>query len=441
MPTEEEIAAAAAAEGAAKPATVTLVEVESMEDILGIPGVSNVMVPEKKPNTIFSKGEKTDMSFIDNPNDDNAEGKELGPDGKPIISTAKAAAILDNITAPVTDDDDDANAGEGDDKTKGGRPKTDKSALVEFTQKWITDKKLKPFTNDEGVEEDITKYSVKDFEELFEANFNEGKTQTKKEAWTEFFNQLPPEMKALHKYVADGGTDMKTIFRALSTVEEARSLDVENPEDQEQIARQYLRATSPGLDEEDIDEQIATWKDKEELAGKVAKFKPRLDQMGQQQVAQQVQKQEQLRKQQQERAAEYMDSVFDVLDPGELNGLKLDKKTQSMLYAGLIQPNYPSLSGKNTNMLGHLLEKYQFVEPNHALIAEALWLLSNPEEYRNKVREAAKKEATEKTVRMLKTEEQNRTASGNNSNTDDDAKRTPKDQGLKRNNANFFKRG
>ena len=28
-----------------------------------------------------------------------------------------------------------------------------------------------------------------------------------------------------------------------------------------------------------------------------------------------------------------------------------------MLYNGLVQPNYPSVSGTNTNLLGHLLEK------------------------------------------------------------------------------------
>jgi hypothetical protein len=56
-------------------------------------------------------------------------------------------------------------------------------------------------------------------------------------------------------------------------------------------------------------------------------------------------------------------------------------------------------------LLGHLLEKYQYVEPNHGLIAEALWLLSDPDGYRGKVREQAKVETTEKVVRQLKTEQ------------------------------------
>ncbi len=112
------------------------------------------------------------------------------------------------------------------------------------------------------------------------------------------------------------------------------------------------------------------------------------------------------RKIQQEQAAEaYMKNVFDALRPAEINGLKLDKKTQAQLYSGLVQPNYPSISGRPTNQLGHLLEKYQFVEPNYPLIAEALWLLSSPEEYRANLVKQGKNQAVEQTVRQLKTEQ------------------------------------
>jgi hypothetical protein len=83
----------------------------------------------------------------------------------------------------------------------------------------------------------------------------------------------------------------------------------------------------------------------------------------------------------------------------------LDKKTQGMLYTGLVQPGYPSISGKQTNMLGHLLEKYQYVEPRHDLIAEALWLLADPDGYKSKIKEQGKNAAVEKTVRQLKTEQ------------------------------------
>jgi hypothetical protein len=112
-----------------------------------------------------------------------------------------------------------------------------------------------------------------------------------------------------------------------------------------------------------------------------------------------------MRQRQTEQAQVYMQNVYDTLKPGDLNGIKLDKKTQELLYSGLIQPQYPSVSGRPTNLLGHLLEKYQYVEPNHGLIAEALWLLADPNAYKTKIREQGQKESVEKTARMLKTEE------------------------------------
>ena len=115
---------------------------------------------------------------------------------------------------------------------------------------------------------------------------------------------------------------------------------------------------------------------------------------------------------QQEAAADaYMNNVFNALRPAEINGLKLDKKTQAQLYSGLVQPQYPSISGKPTNLLGHLLEKYQYVEPNYPLIAEALWLLSDPNGYRNELKKQGKNAAVEQTVRQLKTEQSRKNVS------------------------------
>jgi len=130
-----------------------------------------------------------------------------------------------------------------------------------------------------------------------------------------------------------------------------------------------------------------------------------LDKMQESMVAQKVAQQEQLKRQQKAAAEHYMQNVYDTLSAGDLNGVKLDKRTQGLLYAGLVQANFPSMSGNPTNMLGHLLEKYQYVEPRHDLIAEALWLLADPDSYKTKIREQGKTAAVEKTVRQLKTEQ------------------------------------
>jgi hypothetical protein len=287
-----------------------------------------------------------------------------------------------------------------------------------------------PFDDDKSLEE----YSIKDWKELIQANFEERESKIKQNTPREFFQALPQELQFAAKYVSDGGQDLKGLFRALAQVEEVRDLDVDNEHDQEVIVRNYLRATRFGNDDE-INEEIDSWRDMNKLEEKASKFKPKLDRMQEQIVAQQLAEQENRKIQQQEAAESYMESVYETLKPSELNGLKIDKKTQSLLYTGLVQPAYPSISGRPTNLLGHLLEKYQFVEPRHDLIAEALWLLADPDSYRNEIRKNAKNESVKETVRSLKTEEQRKQTFS--SVAEDEPKRTPK---IPRNTGNFFKR-
>jgi hypothetical protein len=195
------------------------------------------------------------------------------------------------------------------------------------------------------------------------------------------------------------------LFAALAQVEQVREMNPNDENDQEAIVRQYLQAKGLHSTVEEMEEEITTWKDLGVLEKKAKQFKPKLDQMQEQIVHAQLAQQEQRRQQQEAAAEAYIQNVFEALRPGEINGLKLDKKTQAQLYSGLVQPQYPSVSGRPTNLLGHLLEKYQYVEPNYSLIAEALWLLSDPDSYRNELKKQGKNAAVEQTVRQLKTEQ------------------------------------
>jgi hypothetical protein len=138
---------------------------------------------------------------------------------------------------------------------------------------------------------------------------------------------------------------------------------------------------------------------------KASQFKPKLDKMQEEVVHYQLQQQEAFKRQQEEAAHQFMDNVYNTLKDGQLNGVKLDKKVQTFLFTELTQPKYESLQGRQTNLLGRLLEEYQFVNPRYDLIAEALWLLADPDGYRSQIRQVAKNEATQDTVRKLKTEE------------------------------------
>ena len=373
--------------------TTTVGQVDvNIDEIFGIPGAENVMLPEDakeddKPKSMFSK-ENVDTTFLDNSVATPAEKEEAAEKKAEVEETI---AELDEL---ITQEEEAGNK---------GRPKIDKSGLAELASKMIEEGALIPFDDDKPLEE----YTTKDFRELFEANFQEREAKVRNDVPKEFFNSLPEELQYAAKYVADGGQDLKGLFRTLAHVEEMRQLDPSDEYDQAEIARQYLYATNFGTAEE-IESEIQDWQDMDKLEQKANQFKPKLDRMQEEIIARQLAEQEDRKEQQQAAAKAYTDNVYSTLAAGDIGGIKLDKKTQGLLYSGLVQPNYPSISGKPTNLLGHLLEKYQFVEPRHDLIAEALWLLADPTGYKNRVRDQGGRQATEKVVRQLKTEEARR---------------------------------
>jgi hypothetical protein len=409
----------------------------NLDEMFGQPGAESVMLPadevepelEEKKSKIFSKPEETDITFIDKtetttetPEKEMTQQEKI--DSTPDSAVDEALAELDNA---ITEEE----TGE----TKTGRRKTDKNGLQELAIKMIEEGTLFGFDDDKPLEE----YTTKDFRELFEANFQEREAKIRQDTPKEFFQSLPTELQVAAKYVADGGTDMKGLFRTLSHVEEIVELDPANQHDQAEIARQYLTATNFGTAEE-IQEEIDTWADTERLSKKANQFKPKLDKMQERIVAQKLAEQEHKKAQQEEAASVYMDNVYNTLSEGKLGEIKLDKKLQNHLYSGLVQPNYPSISGKPTNLLGHLLEKYQFVEPRHDLIAEALWLLSDPNGYKSKIQEQGSRKAVEKTVRQLKTAQSQKSTSSSMQESNSSTRRKPTRKPTVQRKNNMFKR-
>lgn len=409
---------------------VQKVSIQELDNLLGMPGAESVMNPaeekEKVKPSFFSKN-KVDMSFIDEPEVVAEPEKETEVEiesEKEIEKEVEKEVKIDDIINEVEDEENDSNI---------GRPKLDKEGMSQLTKELITDGLITPF---EG-EEDFKDYSLNDYKELFNANFNAKAGQSDKNAKHEFFNSLPHELQYAAKYISDGGTDLKGLFSVLSKNQAVKELDASTEKGQEAIARNYLETTNFG-DEEDIQEQIEEWKDLGKLEDKVGKFKPKLDKMQESIVQKQLMEQEKIKKEQENASQMYIESVYSTLSPGELNGVKLDQKMQNLLYTGLVQPNYPSISGKPTNLFGHLIEKYQFVEPNHGLIAEALWLLADPKGYREKISTTVKNTHVENTVKKLKSEQSNRISSTGN---DLDIKPIQNSRkGLQKPSKNFFKR-
>ena len=392
------------------------VEVNLDEIFNGAPTASEVTVPTEgteKKKSIFSKPTReADMSFTEKEvekatdlNVETADTKEPAKEEKETVAeevTAEAKEEASDVLDSLIEEEAEEVKPEAKEKKKETRGRKSISGISDVFKKLIKDDKIVPFDDDKSLEE----YSTKDWEELIEANLEEKARQVRSETPKQFFDSLPKELQVAARYVAEGGQDLKGLFQTLAQTEETKSLDIKKERDQERIIVDYLSATGYGTEQE-IAEEIEIWKDLGKLEQQAKKFKPKLDKMQEKVVAQKLQQQELKRKQQEQASQNYMQNVYNTLKEGKVNEIKVDRKVQAMLYNGLVQPNYPSVSGKNTNLLGHLLEKYQFVEPNYPLIAEALWLLADPNGYKSKIMEKGAQTAVEKTVRKLKTEQAN----------------------------------
>jgi len=409
---------------------VTTENVNLDEIFAGAPGADAITLPEEKKPNIFTLNENIDPSFL---NEESTATEE--PTAVEEVESTEEPETTE-IVEPVTTEEkqkadeviDSLDASEEKVETRG-RKKIE--GISDVFNKLIKEDKIVPFDDDKSLDE----YSVKDWEELINANLEEKANEVRRETPQKFFESLPQELQIAARYVADGGQDLKGLFSALAVVEETRDLDVKSEKDQEYIIREYLGATGYGTADE-VEEEIEVWKDLGKLETQAKKFKPKLDKMQEAVVARRIEEQDLKQRQNQEASQQYMENVYNTLKEGNLGEIRMDRKVQSMLYNGLVQPNYPSINGKNTNLLGHLLEKYQFVEPNYTLISEVLWLLQDADGYKTKIMEKGAQKSVEKTVRKLKTEQSNR---GGSSLGVDAETETPTKRKLPRNN-NMFKR-
>ena len=412
---------------------------ENLDEIFnGAPGAESITLPEeesKKPN-VFSRKKDVDMSFIDKPAAEETKEEEK-PEATEETSEVveekkekKETVTPDQIDEILGDNQEEEEVtAETETKKRGRKPI---NGVSDVFKKLIDEEKLLAF--DDGKE--LEDYTAKDWQELIQANLDERANAVRRETPKQFFDSLPQELQIAARYVADGGTDLKGIFKALSVVEETRDLNVKEVKDQKHIIREYLSATGYGTQEE-IDEEIEVWSDLGKLEQQAMKFKPKLDKMQEQVVARKLQEQDMKKKQQQQASQNYMQNVYNTLKDGKVGDIKVDKKVQSFLYNGLVNPAYPSISGQNTNLLGHLLEKYQFVEPNYSIVTEALWLLADPKGYKANIMKIGENKAVEKTVRKLKTAQSNR---ANAAAVQEETPQKRQTRKLPRGNKNIFKR-
>ena len=399
---------------------------------------TKVETPEKKPN-VFTRKKGVDVSFLDPKTEEvkepkvKEEVKDLSKDQETLEKAAETVDVKPKSKTKEVDVDKVLGLTEEEIEQTGakrGRKKIE--GIADVFEGLIKSEKIIPVDDEKPLDE----YTPKDWEKLIQANLDERTNAVRKETPKQFFNSLPEELQLAARYVADGGTDLKGLFGALAKVEEVKEIDAKSEGGQERIITDYLRATGFGNAEE-IQEEIEIWKDLGKLEKQAMKFKPKLDKMQEKVVAQRLEEQQMKQKQQQQASQKYMKNVYDTLKDGSIGETKIDRKTQSLLYNGLVNPNYPSITGENTNLLGHLLEKYQFVEPNYNLITEALWLLADPSGYKSTIMRKGENKAVEKTVRKLKTAQGQK---GGATVPAREEKAAKKGRTLPRTNKNIFKR-
>ena len=375
-------------------------------DLLPGAGAEDVITP-----TVLTNPKQVDIKIDENTDDDD-EGEEGKEKNKEVN--------LDDVIPSLSPDDD--NEGKDDSHKVYNN--------ADVFKKLIEKKLIIPFEDDKPLEE----YTEKDFIELMETNIEERSKDIEAKVQEEFFSSLPKELQMATKYVVDGGTDLQGLFRTLLQSNQVQQLDANEPSHQEHIARAYLHATNFGTSEI-IEDQIREWYENGTLEKRAKQFKPVIDKMQEEVVNKQLQEQEKFKQQQIEKRNAFIDNIADVLKVGELNGIKIDKKRQEMLFNEMTTTKYQARNGFPTNLFGKLLDDYQWGDkPRYDLIAEALWLLAEPEEYKKAIRESGKKEAAEEAVRKLKMAQES--GESNSSMPEDKSERRT----VKRKQRNIFER-
>jgi hypothetical protein len=285
--------------------------------------------------------------------------------------------------------------------------KQDTSSLFSAIEKLIEDEVIFPFDE----EKPIAEYTADDIRELLKANIDHQRKDAVENEVGEFFEALPKQLQYAAKYVAEGGTDLKGLFKALAATEEIKTLDTTTSNGRETVIREYYRAIDWGTDEE-IEEELEKLREggDTELEKVANKFKPKLEKMFEEVTKDKIARQERAQEMAREEAQQYLDNAHEAIKAGKLGSIALDKKTQTSLWAGLTQTSYQTRRGTTTNELGHLLEKYQYTEPNFELMYQVLWLLKDPEGFKESIGKAAKTETVSETARVLRTEQGKKTA-------------------------------
>lgn len=390
--------------------TAKEVEFQDMDDLLGTKAAT-VIVPTEDSKRSVLENTDVDTSFLDKMDDDDTDSDDSKTTTQSTsTATAKPKDELSNILDKdiVEDEDEDDLKDDSSSAPRSTQKAGRKPGLVEVIDK-LSKKGLLDLFEDNT---DISSYTLDDIEELIETNIIAKVNEVAQQAPLEIFGKLDPKLQDVISYALNGGTDITNVLKNVARAQEITDLSLDNEEHQERIVREWLRQLGSYTDEE-IEDEITSYIDRNDLAKKATQFKPKLDKKQAEIMEKQMAEQEEKRKQAEEAKKNYAENIFNVLNKPDLNGLRLNNRIQTALYYGITDTShYQDREGNATNELGYLLEKYQFgKEANPSILLEALWLLKDPAGYRQSVQSIGQQEAHAKTYRSLKTAEGERMTS------------------------------
>lgn len=384
-----------------KPSNMKEVDVETMDELLGT-SAATVIAPDDASNKSVLSSTKVDTSFLDNneeeeEDDDVVDDSSKNEDDDEEVSKQNAPKTEESLD-DILDEDDDEDLDDDEGKSKGGR----KPALVEAMSKLVEKGTLALFED----KEDLSEYTTEEIVELVEANFANQLNDVAQKAPMDVFSKLDPKIQEVVAYNLNGGADVTSVLKNVTRSQEISKLDPSKEEDAERIAREWLTETNFGTPEE-IEEEISAYTDREELVKKANQFKPKLDKKAAEIMEKKLKQQEEKRKQAEEVQKQYAETIFNTLNKPDLNGLPLNNKIQTSLYNGITNTSqYQDRNGNKTNELGYLIENYQLnPKANKGVLLEALWLLKDPQGYRDQVQNIAVQKKATQIKRELKTSE------------------------------------
>lgn len=385
------------------------VEVQDLDELLGTKAAT-VIAPDEESKKSVLQNTTVDTSFLDNPDetgDDDADDQDDQDDSTDDAAGTGGDQLSDILDQDINPDDDEDEIDDEDDDgaaNKGGR----KPALIEAMSKLQKKGIIQPFED----APDLANYTTDDIVELIETNIATQVNEVAQQAPMQIFSQLDPKVQEVVAYNLNGGADITNVLKNVARSQEISNLDVKNEEHQERIAREWLKETNFGTDEE-IEEEISAYIDRGELEKKANQFKPKLDKKQAEIMQKKLADQEERRKQAEEAKKSYAEKIFHTLNNPQLNGLPLNNNVQTALYYGITDTNtYQDREGNPTNELGYLIEQYQIgKDANPAVLLEALWLLKDPQGYRQTVQSLGKNDAAGDAFRKLKTAEGNKITS------------------------------